>query len=136
MSTFHITPYINFRGRAREAMEFYHRILGGHLDLLAAADDGGTKVAGPDDRIMHAQLEAEGAHIFASDGHPDYPPTVGDHIGIALGGTDASRITAIFNGLAEGGYVKSPLAEQPWGGQLGWLMDKFGINWMITLDRA
>lgn len=55
---------------------------------------------------------------------------------IALGGSDRDKLTRVFNKLAEGGYVKMPLADQPWGAQMGWLMDKFGINWMINIDKA
>lgn len=33
MSKIQLSPYVNFQGRAREAMEFYHKVLGGKLDL-------------------------------------------------------------------------------------------------------
>ena len=29
-----LNPYLNFRGNAREAMEFYQSVLGGELDRL------------------------------------------------------------------------------------------------------
>ena len=70
------------------------------------------------------------------DGHPDYPPTVGDNMAIAVDGADRDRLTKIFNGLAEGGKIKMPLAKQPWGGEVGWLKDKFGINWTVNIDKA
>jgi PhnB protein len=135
MSRQYLSPYINFQGRAREAMEFYHTVLGGTLDLQASDERGVPKPAGPGDRIMHARLEAEGVLVMASDGHPSYPPTVGDNMAIALGGTDKSRLTKIFDDLAQGGVVKQPLADQPWGA-LGWFTDKFGINWMVSIDKA
>jgi len=37
MSKIQIGPYINFQGRAREAMAFYHKVLGGNLDLHPTA---------------------------------------------------------------------------------------------------
>jgi PhnB protein len=119
-------PYINFQGRAREAMEFYHRLLGGNLDLQPASGD----------RIGFARLEADGLLLLGSDGHPQYPPTVGDNMAVALRGTDRERLTRIFDGLAEGGTVKGPLAKQPGGGgEVGWLMDRFGTNWTIGIDE-
>ncbi len=135
MSQQHLGPYINFGGRAREAMEFYHQVLGGKLDLHALNEQGLPKPAGTGDRITHSRLVADGARIIASDGHPQYPAKVGDHMAIALSGTDKDRVTKIFNNLAEGGHIKGPLTEQPWGA-VGWLADKFGINWMVSIEKA
>jgi PhnB protein len=134
MSQQYLGPYINFQGRAREAMDFYQKVLGGNLELQASNQQGAPKPAGPGDRITNARLEAEGAVIIGSDGHPDYPAKVGDNLGIALGGRDKERLTKLFNGLAEGGKVKMPPAEQ--SGGVGWLTDKFGINWTVSIEKA
>lgn len=118
MSKIQLSPYVNFQGRAREAMAFYHKVLGGKLDP------------------HHSRLEADGGLIIATDGHPDYPAKVGDNMAIALGGTDRDRLTKMFNDLAEGGKIQMPLAEQPGGTQVGWLRDKFGIGWTINIEKA
>ena len=125
MSQQRLGPYINFQGRAREAMEFYQKVLGGKLDLQLA-----------NDRVGQARLEADGVLIVGSGGHPKYPPTVGDHMAIALSGTDKGRLTKIFNDLAAGGQMKGPLTAQPGGSEVGWLVDKFGINWMVAIDEG
>jgi PhnB protein len=129
-------PYINFQGRARDAMAFYQKVLGGTVDLRAATEQGASKPAGPGDRIMHAQLEADGAFITGSNGHPKYAPTVGDNMAIALQGIYGDRINRIFNGLAEGGKVKGKIAPQLSGGSTGYLVDPFGINWVVTINKA
>lgn len=131
-----LSPYVNFQGRAREAMEFYRAALGGNLDLQTMNEQGQSKPAGPQDRVTYARLEAEGAVIIASDGHPDYPAKVGNNMAIVLGGTDKVRLTRIFNTLAEGGRIQMPLTNQPWGADVGWLADKFGITWTINIDTA
>ncbi len=136
MSKQYVGPYVNFQGRAREAMAFYQKVLGGDLTLQTMNEQGVPKPAGPTDRIMYARLAAEGALITGSDGHPDYPPKVGDNMAIALGGTDKDRLTRIFNDLADGGKIKGPLTEQSGGATVGWLTDKFGINWMVSIDKA
>jgi PhnB protein len=118
MSKIHMDPYINFQGRAREALEFYHKLLGGNLDLQAL------------------RLESDGAVLLATDGHPSYPAKAGDNMGIALRGSDRNRLSGIFNGLAEGGTVLGPLAKQSWGGEVGWLKDRFGINWTVNIEQA
>jgi PhnB protein len=118
MSKIQLSPYINFQGRAREAMEFYHKVLGGNLDLQAL------------------RLETDGGLIIATDGHPDYPAKIGENVALALGGTDEAQLTRIFNDLGEGGKINMPLAKQSWGAAVGWLRDKFGINWTVSIDKA
>lgn len=135
MSKVYTGNYVNFQDRAREAMEYYHAALGGNLDLQTVNEQGVAGPAGPEDPITHARLEADGVLILATDGHPNYPAQVGENIAIARGGTDKDRLTSIFNQLAEGGRVKMPLTEQA-AGAVGWLTDRFGINWMVTIDRA
>jgi PhnB protein len=130
MNTMQLSPYINFQGRAREAMEFYQSVLGGNLDLETVDEQGATRPAGPGDRIMYSRLDAEGMTIIGVDG---YPPTVGDNIAIALRGTDKDRLYRVFSGLAEGGTIKMPLTTQSWGDDVGYLMDKFGISWVVDI---
>lgn len=112
MSTIRLSPYINFQGRYREALAFYRQVLGSDL-----ADS-----------------------IVGTDGHPDYPPTVGDNMALALRGADKPRLTALFAALAQGGHIKMPFAKPSWGGggngEVGWLIDKFGINWTVTIESA
>ncbi len=93
-----------------------------------------TRLSSPDPENSSS---AEGVfRIIGTDGHPDYAPTVGDNIAVALGGTDKGRLTKIFSDLAEGGNIKGPLAKQPWGAVVGWLTDKFGINWTVSIEQA
>jgi PhnB protein len=136
MSTIQLSPYINFQGRAHEALEFYHQVLGGTLDLHTVTAQGGAQPAGPEDRIMYARLEADGVLLIATDGHPAYPAQVGDAMALALSGTDQDRLTQIFQALAAGGKIKQPLTAQPWGATVGWLMDQFGISWMVQIAQA
>jgi PhnB protein len=134
MSKIQTGPFVNFQGRAREAMQFYHKVLGGKLELQSSDEQGGPRPAGPGDSIRHSRLEADGVLIIATDGHPDYPAKVGDNVAIALSGTDKDRLAKIFNDLAEGGKIKMPLGKLPGGAEVGWLTDKFGINWSVTID--
>ena len=48
----------------------------------------------------------------------------------------SGRLTKIFNDLAEGGKIKMPMVEQSGGADVGWLTDKFGITWMVSIDKA
>lgn len=136
MSQQYLGPYVNFGGRAREAMEVYQKLLGGRLDLQTINQQGVSKPAGAGDRIAWARLDADGAVIIASDGHPKYPAKVGENMAIALGGANKDRLTKLFNDLADGGRVKGPLTAQSSGATVGYVEDRFGITWVISIDKA
>jgi uncharacterized glyoxalase superfamily protein PhnB len=111
------------------------RGVGNHqLDLQAMDAKGAPKPAGPGDRITHASLEADGARIVGTDGHPDFPAKVGENIALALRGIDKDRLTQIFHALGEGGKVKMPPSDQ--SGGVGWLTDKFEVNWMVSIVKG
>lgn len=129
-------PYINFQGHAREALEFYREALGGEITLLAADPQGPPKEAGPEDAIMHGAVMSDGLLIMGSDGHPDYPPTPGDNVAIALSGSDYERLALAFDKLSAGGIVKQPLKTETWGDSFGYFVDKFGINWMVNISSG
>jgi PhnB protein len=99
-------------------------------------EKGESRPAGPGDQIAYARLETDGALFISSDGHPKYPAKVGENMAIALNVTDRERIAKMFKALAEGGQLKGHLTKQPWGGETGYLMDKFGINWVVTVEDA
>ena len=134
MSQIAANPYINFQGRAREALGFYHEALGGTLTLLTMQDDGSLREAAEGESVMHGALTSDGLLIMGSDGHPDYPVTTGDNIAVALSGSDYSRLSAAFSALSDGGLVKQSLHEESWGDDHGYFTDKFGINWMVNIS--
>lgn len=133
-----LNPYLNFHGNAREALEFYHSVLGGSLDLMRY--DSIPGMMGGDDeaeKIMHGQLETEdGLTIMAAD----YPSSMSDSADAATGGNsisvsggDAERIRAIWEGLSNGAEIVEPFEQAPWGDTFGMLKDRFGVPWMVSL---
>jgi PhnB protein len=82
---------------------------------------------------MHATFKGDGFSLMASDG--DLSKTVdadAGNISLSLGIDDAAQGQRVFNALAEGGTVKMPFADAFWGGKYGILVDRFGVEWMIS----
>jgi PhnB protein len=135
MSKLFLNPYLTFEKNTREAMEFYHQVLGGKLDLQTMGEAMPDTPAEQKDLIMHARLESDDAILMASDGRPDQAPQPGDNVSLALGGSDTERLTKVFGDLADGGTVTMALAEQVWGDTFGMCTDKFGMHWMVNITK-
>jgi PhnB protein len=136
--TTRLQPYIFFYGRCEEALKFYQSILGGTYEIMYVKDAPPPVSAGMPaefrDKVMHAAFSAPGIEFLASDGQQikAVDPDAGN-ISVALslpGGTESERIV---DGLAQGGKVQMPLGEAFWGGRFADIVDRFGIEWMLTL---
>ena len=129
-----LNPYLHFSGNAREAMELYRSVLGGHLEVMTFGDVGGGGGEYPDDGVMHAFLRTEhGLELMASDGHD---PDAGgpDKVSLSLSGDDRDTLSRWFEALAaDGGTVDVPLEKQVWGDVFGQVTDRFGIRWLVNV---
>ncbi|MNG41952.1 3-demethylubiquinone-9 3-methyltransferase [compost metagenome] len=47
-----------------------------------------------------------------------------------------AEIDRLFGSLSEGGSVMMPLAAYPFSEKFGWLSDRFGVSWQLTLAKA
>ena len=133
-----LNPYLSFRDNARQAMEFYQGVLGGDLDINVFSEyPDMLQDPGEGDLIMHAQLTTpDGLVLMASDTPSTMPYVTPQGFSVSLSGTSADVTRAVWEGLSEGATVTMPLAEAPWGGLFGMLVDRFGVNWMLNGDPA
>ncbi len=134
MSTPQLSPYLNFAGNCKQAMEFYNEIFGGKLELSTFED---SHAPCPDDwkeKIIHASLLCESMSFMASDSMPHGTVVFGDSVHLSIAGNDLETISAYFEKLSVGGKVDMPLAKQFWGDTFGMLTDKFGIHWMVNIS--
>jgi len=60
--------------------------------------------------------------------------TVGTNVSISLSGDDEA-LRDYFAGLAEGGAVTMPLAQQMGGDKFGMCVDPFGVAWMVNISQ-
>lgn len=128
-------PYLSFGGNCQEAMEFYKSVFGGKLEMTNYLNGGMSQSADDEKLIMHAMLQADnGITFMASDGRSTTAAEAEPMIQLSLNGDNSNQLTAYFNKLSEGGAVREPLVQAPWGDTFGMLTDKFGINWMVNIS--
>ena len=130
-----LDPYIFFYGRTAEALEFYKKALGGEYELSRVSESPMSSQFPPDaqNRVMHSTFKGPGFSFMASDGRED--KAIGDDgaINLALTTSDAAEGQRVFKALSDGGKVSMPLNEVPWGGSFGMLVDRFGLEWMVSI---
>ncbi|TWF94909.1 VOC family protein [Saccharopolyspora dendranthemae] len=131
-----LNPYLQFNGDAKQALEFYHSVLGGETALNTYGQFG--QADGPlADKIMHGSLTSQlGFTLMVADAPPDMTPQPGNNFSISISGdaADAEALRGYFVALSEGGQVHVPIEKQMWGDEFGMCTDKFGINWMVDIS--
>lgn len=127
-----LNPYLQFDGTAREAMELYHDIFGGTLEMTTFGEFG---IAGAVEHlIMHAKLSTpDGLVLMGSDTVPGMPYTPAGNIGLSLSGDDHAALRGYWEILSDGGEVQVPLERHMWGDLFGRCIDRFGIRWMVSI---
>jgi len=125
-----VTPQLTL-DNAAQAIEWYKKALGA---------EEVSRAAGPDGKIMHADLRIGDSHIMMNDAMMDGKGPK------ALGGSPASMwiyvqdCDAMFNrALAAGakvyGGAMGAMTDQFWGDRAGTLTDPHGYSWTIATHK-
>lgn len=133
------TPYLNFdNGECREAMTFYHSVLGGELSPFMTFGETPAKDGVPPGmhgRIMHCCLTVDGQALMASDTTPfcPYEGVKGMHVALNL--ADVAACERIYAGLSAGARkIDMPLQPTFWAARFASFTDRYGTPWLLNCD--
>jgi uncharacterized glyoxalase superfamily protein PhnB len=135
-----IIPYLFFKGRCEEAIQFYQQKLNAQLEMVMKFKDSpdppppGMLPPGFEEKVMHASILIGGARLMVSDGCDVSSPLSGFRISLALP-TEAEAHRA-FEALATGGAVEMPLTKTFWSACFGMVTDQFEIPWMVSVIES
>jgi PhnB protein len=120
-----VTPSLFVTGAAK-AIDFYKKALGAE-ELM--------RFAGPDGKIMHAEIKVGDSIVMLADEMPE----MGGRGPKTIGGTPVSffvygeNVDAAWKRAVDGGAKElQPLADQFWGDRAGCLEDPFGHHWWLA----
>jgi PhnB protein len=134
-----LDAYLFFDGTCAAAMRFYETALGGKLEMMQTFADTPEMQSGstPADanRIMHARLDVDGRALLASDMRSTDKHEGMRGFALSINYTDVARARKVFDALAAGGTVTMPMSETFWAASFGMLTDKFGVPWMVNVDK-
>jgi PhnB protein len=127
------TPYLHFRGTARDALSFYGDVFGCRVQLHTFEEFGRTD--GPPQAVAHGCLVDGPIALFAADVTADEPSLRCEGLMLSLLGTATpSTLRAWFAKLSEGGRAVEDLQVQSWGATDGQVVDRFGLHWLIGFE--
>lgn len=114
-----ITPCLWFNGNAEEAAELYCSVF---------AD---AKVTARSPFVV--ALNLSGQSITLLDGGPKYQPNAS--ISFFYICDTEEEMTRIWNAFTKEGEVMMPLDKYGWSEKYGWVTDKFGVSWQLSLGK-
>jgi PhnB protein len=122
-----ITPYLVVRGAA-QAIEYYKSVFGA-TELF--------RMAGPDGKIGHAELQIGDSRIMLADEHPNMgtghasaATMGGSPVSILLYIPDVDRV--VERAVAAGAKILKPVQDQFYGDRSGFIQDPFGHIWGVA----
>jgi PhnB protein len=137
-----VSTYLNFPRCTAEAFEFYRSVFGtDYAAPIARFKDVPSQPgqpalpAGDGDLVMHVALPILGDHVLMGTDAPDtmgFKLNSGNNVYINLEPDTRRETDRLFQALAVGGKIETPLQEMFWGAYFGSLTDKFGIQWMFN----
>jgi PhnB protein len=133
-----VNPYLFFGGRCEEAIEYYKKALGAKVGLLMRFKEGPDQSMTPPgagDKVMHARLEIGNTVAFVSDGQCEGKTDFGG-FSLSINAPTEADADSIFAALSEGGKVEMPLSKTFFSPRFGMLEDRFGVAWMVIVERS
>lgn len=126
-----IVPFLWFDDQAEEAVNFYTSIFkSGKIDSLTRM---GEEVPGPKGKVMTISFQLDGQDFMALNGGPEYHFTPA--ISFFVNCQTPEEIDALWNQLSEGGMVFMEFMQYPFSEKFGWLADRYGVSWQLSLSR-
>jgi len=135
-------PYLTFNGNCEDVFEFYKSVFGSEFSYLGRFKDmppGEFEVPEAEkEKIMHVSLPiGKDTVLMGSDSSEAFGRVVkkGDNFSLSLNTEDREEADKLFTALVDGGKITMPMASTFWGAYFGMLVDKFGIQWMVSCEE-
>jgi PhnB protein len=129
------TPHLNFRGQARAALEFYHKVFGGQLVIVTNEDAHSVEKPEEAQQVKFGQVIGQnGFGVMAYDVPTSLSYDQGDRsMFVSVRGDSEDEITELWRNLVEGSTILTELGPSGYTPLYGMLKDRFGIVWVLDV---
>ncbi|PEA76520.1 hypothetical protein CN676_26915 [Bacillus wiedmannii] len=126
-----ITTFLMFEGKAEEAMNFYTSLFDqSEIVSISRYDESGP---GKEGTVIHATFTLNGQEFMCIDSYVNHNFTFTPAMSLYVTCDTEEEIETVFHKLAQDGAVLMPLGAYPFSKKFGWLNDKYGVSWQLTL---
>ncbi|QWH42367.1 VOC family protein [Bacillus mycoides] len=126
-----ITTFLMFEGKAEEAMNFYTSLFDqSEIVNISRYDEKGP---GEEGTVIHATFTLNGQEFMCIDSFVKHDFTFTPAMSLYVTCETEEEIKTVFNKLAQDGAILMPLGSYPFSKKFGWLNDKYGVSWQLTL---
>jgi len=127
-----ITPCLWFDTRAEEAAAFYTSL----FDRSVVTGKVRFTEAGPraDGDVMMVTFDLLGEEYLALNGGPEF--TFTPAVSFFVSCRTAEELDRLWGELSRGGTVLMELGAYPFSPRFGWLNDRYGLSWQLSLTGS
>jgi predicted 3-demethylubiquinone-9 3-methyltransferase (glyoxalase superfamily) len=98
-------------------------------------DKAASEASGmPEGSALVVPFRVAGQDFLALNGGPQFTFTPAISFFVTL--ETEAEVDALWAGLSEGGSVLMPLQAYDWSEKYGWLSDRYGLTWQVSLGEA
>lgn len=140
-----VNVYLTFNGNCEEVFNYYAKVFSkelSHVSRFGEMPKGQDGIPVPESEknlIMHVSLPLSNETvIMGSDAGGEWAKSYkpGNNFSISITAESKEEADRLFNDLSKDGQVFMPMKKTFWDSYFGMLMDKFGINWMVSFGEA
>lgn len=128
-----ITTFLMFEGKAEEAMNFYLSLFK-NSEILTISRYGANE-PGAEGTVLNATFSLNGQQFMCIDSSIKHEFSFTPAISLFVTCETEEEVDQLFEKLSEGGNVYMPLASYPFSEKFGWVGDKYGVTWQLTLEN-
>ena len=131
-----IVPCLWFDAQAEEASHFYAALFeDSRVGPITRYGGGGFQSHGrPEGSDMTVAFELAGYRLLALNGGPVF--TFTPALSLFVTRETEAEVDALWAALAEGGTILMEMGKYGWSSRYGWLNDRYGLSWQISLGRV
>ena len=129
-----ITTFLMFTGQAEAAMTLYTSLF--QRSEILNLTRYGANDTGAEGTIQHATFTLNGQEFMAIDSSAVHAFTFTPSISLYVRCENEEEIDRVFAALSADGQILMPLDQYPFSKKFGWLADRYGVSWQLSLDQS